>query len=290
MTPPKTNAPLPILATPEVVSPELAPLLAEPFAQVWQNDAAQPAQPASKLRERLIARVATSLAAEARLTTVRRQTSSQPLAAGVAAQTLYSAAQGQTLRAGEPQRVRLLTLQAATILTAEILAIDSSLQVDVLVLSGSVQCTGQREALSQRDYHVNPAGHAWPQWHSARGAVLLVREAQVPSQAEDTPHVVWDAQAGWPAFAPGIQRRVLWRRGTQAALLYHAQAGARVPQHNHGHDEECFMVQGELFLDDLLLQAGDYQLAPAGTGHRITETDTGAVLYAHGDISLQFVG
>ena len=32
-----------------------------------------------------------------------------------------------------------------------------------------------------------------------------------------------------------------------------------MPQHTHGHDEECLMVQGELFLDDLLLQEGDYQ-------------------------------
>ena len=49
------------------------------------------------------------------------------------------------------------------------------------------------------------------------------------------------------------------------------------------------MVQGELFLDDLLLQTGDYQLAPAGTRHRVTHTDTGAVLYAHGDLELHFV-
>lgn len=73
-------------------------------------------------------------------------------------------------------------------------------------------------------------------------------------------------------------------------MLYHAQAGAAVPQHSHGHDEECLMVQGELFLDDVLLQEGDYQLAPAGTGHRVTETDTGVVIYAHGDLDLKFFG
>ena len=71
-------------------------------------------------------------------------------------------------------------------------------------------------------------------------------------------------------------------------MLYLAQPGAQVPRHTHGHDEECLMVQGELFLDDLLLQPGDYQLAPAGTGHFITETDTGVVIYAHGDLDLQF--
>ncbi|GAB3765704.1 hypothetical protein GCM10028796_23510 [Ramlibacter monticola] len=73
-------------------------------------------------------------------------------------------------------------------------------------------------------------------------------------------------------------------------MLYYARPGASVPMHTHGHDEECLMVQGELFLDDMLLQEGDYQLAPAGTGHRITETDTGVVIYAHGDLDLKFVG
>jgi quercetin dioxygenase-like cupin family protein len=100
---------------------------------------------------------------------------------------------------------------------------------------------------------------------------------------------VRDAEAGWPDYAPGIRRRVLWQRDGQAALLYHAEPGAQVPVHTHGHDEECLMVQGELFLDDVLLQAGDYQLAPAGTGHRVTETDTGVVIYAHGDLDLRFI-
>ena len=100
---------------------------------------------------------------------------------------------------------------------------------------------------------------------------------------------VLDATAGWPDFAPGIQRRVLWHRDGLAAMLYYAQPGASVPRHTHGHDEECLMVQGELFLDDMLLRAGDYQLAPAGTAHRLTETDTGVVLYAHGDLDLRFV-
>ena len=89
---------------------------------------------------------------------------------------------------------------------------------------------------------------------------------------------------------PGIRRRVLWTAGGEAALLYRADPGARVPGHAHGHDEECLMVQGELFLDDVLLQPGDYQLAPAGTGHRVTETDTGVIIYAHGDLDLQFNG
>lgn len=118
---------------------------------------------------------------------------------------------------------------------------------------------------------------------------FFLRES--PAQVGDDPacFTLRDEDAGWPDYAPGIQRRILWQHAGQAATLYYVQPGASVPLHTHGHDEECLMVQGELFLDDVLLQAGDYQLAPAGTGHRITQTDTGVVIYAHGDLDLRFV-
>jgi quercetin dioxygenase-like cupin family protein len=141
-----------------------------------------------------------------------------------------------------------------------------------------------------RDYRVTPAGLAPEPLESDAGARVFLRESALPGLGTGVAFTVRDAQAGWPDFAPGIRRRVLWQHAGQAALLYHAEPGASVPMHTHGHDEECLMVQGELFLDDILLQEGDYQLAPAGTGHRITETDTGVVIYAHGDLDLAFVG
>ncbi len=49
------------------------------------------------------------------------------------------------------------------------------------------------------------------------------------------------------------------------------------------------MAQARCVADDVLLQRGDYQLAPAGSGHRFTATDTGVVIYAHGDLDLSFV-
>ena len=38
--------------------------------------------------------------------------------------------------------------------------------------------------------------------------------------------------------------------------------------------------------DDQLLQPGDYQIAPAGTAHGGLCTDTGVLLFAHGDLDL----
>jgi quercetin dioxygenase-like cupin family protein len=123
-----------------------------------------------------------------------------------------------------------------------------------------------------------------------QGAQVFVRESPRPPRPGEPAQTVRDAEAGWPDFAPGVRRRVLWQGDGQAALLYHTQPGAAVPHHGHHHDEECLMLQGDLFLDDLLLRAGDYQLAPAGSEHRVTQTDTGVVLYAHGDLDLKFFG
>lgn len=275
------NAPMP-LAAPDAPAAEWSPLLDAPFADAWAHPGAS-----AGLRSRLMARAAASQAAEAGMVTTRRgRAPREALAAGVSAQTLY---EGRGQRRGEPLRARLLELVAGARLDAALLGGEAVLQArhrEWLVVAGQLQSGGQRFGL--RDYHVTPAGSATPSWQADTPALLFLRESAAVSSTGDTPLTVRDADAGWPDFAPGIQRRVLWQHAGQAALLYFAEPGAAVPQHSHGHDEECLMVQGELFLDDLLLQAGDYQLAPAGSGHRITQTDTGVVIYAHGDLDLQF--
>jgi hypothetical protein len=313
------NNPLPMAVPTEAHEPELGLLLSEPFAAACAAPPQALARLAQPLRDRLAQRVAASLKAEAPMHTVRRpQAPRQPVWPGVVTQTLYEAHRGgvspqpvegsaaaqpielPTLRPGEPVRARLIELAAGVSFHANVLwagLSDPPLHREWLVLSGSVCLNGQW--LSQRDYHRSPADHdAESVVSSTQGALLFLREAfaplpaplPIPSQAPtaEIPHTVLDAQAGWPDFAPGIQRRVLWQQNGQAALLYWAQPGAQVPQHRHGHDDECLVLQGELFLDDVLLQPGDYQLAPAGSGHLTTQTHTGAVIYAHGDLQMNF--
>ncbi len=285
-----TNLPMRFEQPPKPDGDDIASLFIDLLARIPPQPAShEAANPA--LRSRLLERLAASRAAEAAMFTVRRRRlPSESLAAGAVAQTLYAATPGQALRAGEPLRARLIELGAGVHLAPEALGAASELKLrhrEWLVLSGSVK-RGD-EWLSQRDYHVTPAGHDTPDWTAAEGALLFLRESEPQGAADQSPITVRDADAGWPDFAPGIQRRVLWQFENQAAMLYYAQPGAQVPEHTHGHDEECLMVQGDLFLDDVLLQPGDYQLAPAGTGHRTTTTDTGVVIYAHGDLALKLV-
>jgi quercetin dioxygenase-like cupin family protein len=251
------------------------------------------ATPGAQVRARLLDRVARSARASAPMYTVRlRHGQTETLASGVTRRELYAAAPagGLSKRPGEPMRVSLIELapgadwQHASPHAA-------ALQHDWLVLRGALQFDAL--ALQPHDYHVRPAGSAAPQLRSEQGALLYWRETDPASITApvnpDLPLTTLAQGAVWHAYGPGIQRRLLWQAGTQGAFLIHALPGAAVPGHSHQYDEECLMLDGELFLDDVLLRRGEYQLAPGGSRHvHGVSTDTGVLIYAHGDLDLLF--
>lgn len=252
-------------------------LLTESLATSWRLEAEQPAG----LRERLFDRVLRSARASRAFTTVRRRDAApEQLGPGVGARWLYRCGPGP-LRAGEPVRVRILELAPGATWDPDVA---DDLQTEWLVMSGEVELGGL--ALGRSDFHLCPPGYASGSLRSPEGARVYLREARYGADRAGAPLTVRDTVAPWEAFAPGILRRVLWSGGSEAALLYHAMPGAEVPRHGHGHDEECLMLAGEVFLDDVLLQEGDYQLAPAGSEHGGVSTDTGSLLFAHGDLQL----
>lgn len=274
------DAPDPGASCTPLETDEFAPLLAEPFATAWASRLGGSAE----IRGRLLGRVAASHAGESGLVTVRqRRTADARPAPGVRMRTLYAVQGGETPAPGEACRVCLATLEAGAVLATPD---EPALRRELLVLEGTLRL--DEECLGTHDYHADPAGWPAAPVRASTPARLFMRWSRPAALPDDRPFTVRDAEAGWPEFGPGIRRRVLWSRGGQAALLYQADPGAAVPRHVHGHAEECFMVRGELFLDDLLLQAGDFQLAPAGTSHASTVTDTGVVVYAHGDLDLRF--
>jgi quercetin dioxygenase-like cupin family protein len=283
MNQPRENLPLPVNAVPDGVDADWAPLLDDPFASAWAISDLDPAR-ALRMRSNLAARSDASLRAEVSMRTVRRRgTHGRAIAAGVTALDLYRAADPQALRPGEPLRAMLVELAPGAAMTCHARGSGAAPTLrEWIVVSGSATVGG--EFVSQRDYGVGPA--AADRWESERGALLFFRDAA--AAATERLAIVRDRESDWCELGPGIRRRVLWQRGDQAALLYHGQPGVSVPRHRHRYDEECLTLQGELFLDDVLLRAGDYQLAPAGTRHHVTHTDTGAVVFAHGDLDMVF--
>jgi quercetin dioxygenase-like cupin family protein len=244
--------------------------------------------PPPPLRERLLHRVAESARASRQFITVRaRGASAQAVGEGVVVRRLYQAAGAADAplaawRRGEPRHVRVIELSPGASWAP---ALHPGDQAEWLVLAGEVRLAG--EQLAPRDYHWAPPGSPTPLLFAATAARVLLREAPASPQAgAQRAFTRTDATTPWDDFAPGIQRRVLWTCGGEAALLYRASAGAQVPSHGHQRDEECLMVEGEVFLDDVLLCTGDYQLAPAGTAHAGVSTDTGGLIFAHGDLDL----
>lgn len=261
-----------------------APVLHALLATLPGNRGPGPVR-AANLRRRLFERVGRSAAASRLLHTRRlADTVPTPVAVGITLRSLYEAVPGQPRRPGEPEAVTLVELAPGATWAPAREAAAPDVQREWLVLRGHATVGGI--ALAAHDYHVVPAGVAAGPWASREGALIYQRQARPEAGAPAAALTQHAAAARWDAYAPGILRRVLWQQGGQAAMLYHALPGAAVPHHGHRHDEECLMLAGDFFLDDVLLRTLDYQLAPAGTEHRRAHTGTGVVIYAHGDLAL----
>jgi anti-sigma factor ChrR (cupin superfamily) len=247
--------------------------------------AADPAAtaPPGHVRDRLLGRVADSAARHQGMVTMRpRRMVAEALARGVSVRWLYRADGARVRRCGEPLRLALIELEPGARLTSGLgLAGRHS---EWLVVAGSATVDGL--ALDTHDHHGQPAGDDEPTLASAGGAVLYLRD----NGEQPTPAGTSRArQAQWESFAPGIQRRVLWRAGDACAYIARAQLGAAVPPHGHGHDEECLMLEGELFAGDVLLCQGELQLAPAGLHHGMVQAASDCLVYLRGDSELDLL-
>lgn len=101
---------------------------------------------------------------------------------------------------------------------------------------------------------------------------------QAPAQALLNP------APSWQPLREGVDISPLYGEGAAVSLLARFAPGGRVPGHPHGIDEECLMVDGDLFLGDLLLREGEFQFAPSGSQHGELFADAPCLLFFHGAI------
>jgi len=279
-----------IRPAPDPLSDESTGLLHGVLAEAWAEAAV-----ANGLRDRLARRAEQSAQRIGAVVNVRRQ--ERVLLeqnADCAVHRIYGRLDAAQLRPGEPLQVRTIELapRAVWLLPEGAPGVGR----DWLLIRGGAHLQTEGEAtvaLQALDYHVQgPAasGAAACVQADDEGAMLLLRERAQgadPHAAEPVSSTSRETPDAWEDFAPLVKRRVLWQQGPVAAMLWLASPGATVPQHHHGHDEECLMLRGDLFQDDYLLREGDYQLAPSGSSHETVNTDTGALIYAHGDLDMQ---
>jgi len=60
--------------------------------------------------------------------------------------------------------------------------------------------------------------------------------------------------------------------------------GASIQGHHHARAEECLVLEGDLMVGELRLNAGDYHVAGMGSMHPVLKSQGGAVMFVRGAV------
>lgn len=85
-------------------------------------------------------------------------------------------------------------------------------------------------------------------------------------------------QGIWIKAMSGVEVKMLHETSTAKSYLVKLSANAEIPRHSHTHNEESFVIEGEVMLDGTLCKKGDYHFAAAGTMHRRIRSELGCTL------------
>lgn len=93
------------------------------------------------------------------------------------------------------------------------------------------------------------------------------------------------AQEGtWNKLVDGIELKLLRHDETTRSFMLRMAAHTSLPPHGHPQDEECIVLEGEVWLNGVLCKSGDYHLAPAGKPHDWLRSETGCLLFVRGAV------
>jgi hypothetical protein len=157
---------------------------------------------------------------------------------------------------------------------------------ELLVLSGDLQIEGLQ--LGPHDYRLRGIDAAAAEAQSSSGALVFWRHSGTPQTAFGTVRESITVHAsttnGWEPLRPGVMLKPLFGVGDRVSMLARLDKGGTVPTHVHECAEECLMLQGDMFLGDILLLEGEYQWAPGGSNHEMLYSDVGCILFIHGAV------
>ncbi len=131
------------------------------------------------------------------------------------------------------------------------------------------------DALATLDQPVRDSNAAEPK---ARMFANIQKRMNVP--APEGTYTVGPQDVPWEPFDTGIERQLLVTDqgdGTETAI-YRLEPGAKFTEHEHTHQETCWVVQGEVLVGDHLLQPGEMHVADVGHRHPEIVARTEALL------------
>lgn len=108
-------------------------------------------------------------------------------------------------------------------------------------------------------------------------------DTRAPTPADGLATITLKAGEGeWVQLGPKVKLKLLREDTDSRSFLLRLQPGAVLPPHDHPLEEECYVLEGEVRFGDLVVQAGDYHLAPKGIPHGLVRSRTGALLFLRG--------
>jgi anti-sigma factor ChrR (cupin superfamily) len=94
-------------------------------------------------------------------------------------------------------------------------------------------------------------------------------------------------EGDWQAIAPGVTTKTLRIDPTAGmrTILVRMRPQSTLDEHLHGRDEECFVLEGEIFIGNHRLCRGDMHIARAGSVHARIRSPNGAMLMVRAEIA-----
>jgi DNA-directed RNA polymerase specialized sigma24 family protein len=132
-------------------------------------------------------------------------------------------------------------------------------------LDGVYEIAGERRVAAV----LNPSAAVWERL--AQRIALETGGEPMPLETRQ-----WSAPE-WEEVAPGISCKLLAtdREKARVSMLVRLGPGIDYPPHRHAGVEELHLLEGELWIDDRKLHAGDYNRADPGTADQRVWSETG---------------
>jgi len=103
---------------------------------------------------------------------------------------------------------------------------------------------------------------------------------------------VSEINVGWQIFWPNVWVKVLRQdlHNKKQTALFRVLPGGVVPARAHTRDEECLVLEGEVFIGEHRVSQGDLHVAGPDGCYRDITTRTGAMLMVRSETPLQRKG
>lgn len=114
-------------------------------------------------------------------------------------------------------------------------------------------------------------------------------ESRVQAEPPPSTFTIRATDMQWVTVGPGVEVKVLRadRERNDQTVMIRMQPGSVVVGHRHTQEEECLILEGEVFIGDYRLSQGDMHVARPGAVHAPIRAPHGALLIIRSEMPPQ---